>query len=276
MDALLSLPSADAAAGWMPWIGALRLLTPKPADSARLTVEASSLWEISRVRGPVSLAYQLTPKEGAALPAAWPSSPPDAARSPLEVRREREDRFEISGEGAGWAYVAEPRFPRLDDHAHHFFRRTARDFRTGARRLPESRDTGRALDIALALRARAVALRPPARVPLLDCSLVVLVSSGRRLRRDWMTRRDLIVVGALAAAVLALTAPVWAIADRAFFNHGDIYAYHWPLRHHTAAALIEGRLPFWNPYVMLGMPHAANPQAALFIPRPFWASCYPL
>ncbi|MEK7234249.1 MAG: hypothetical protein AAB268_10570 [Elusimicrobiota bacterium] len=111
MDALLSLPSADAAAGWMPWIGALRLLTPKPADSARLTVEASSLWEISRVRGPVSLAYQLTPKEGAALPAAWPSSPPDAARSPLEVRREREDRFEISGEGAGWAYVAEPRFP---------------------------------------------------------------------------------------------------------------------------------------------------------------------
>ncbi|MEK7234250.1 MAG: hypothetical protein AAB268_10575 [Elusimicrobiota bacterium] len=81
-----------------------------------------------------------------------------------------------------------------------------------------------------------------------------------------MTRRDLIVVGALAAAVLALTAPVWAIADRAFFNHGDIYAYHWPLRHHTAAALIEGRLPFWNPYVMLGMPHAANPQAALFYP----------
>ncbi|MEQ1917932.1 MAG: hypothetical protein ABL955_01925 [Elusimicrobiota bacterium] len=53
---------------------------------------------------------------------------------------------------------------------------------------------------------------------------------------------------------------------RAFFNHGDLYAYHWPLRHHTAAALIEGRLPFWNPYVLLGVPHAANPQAALFYP----------
>lgn len=111
MDALLSLPSADAAAGWMPWIGAARLLTPEPARSARLTAETRSLWEISKVRGPVSLAYRLTPKDGAALPAAWPPAPPDAARSPLEVRREREDRFEISGEGAGWAYVAEPRYP---------------------------------------------------------------------------------------------------------------------------------------------------------------------
>ncbi len=81
-----------------------------------------------------------------------------------------------------------------------------------------------------------------------------------------MTRRDLLVVGALAAAVLALTAPVWARPGQAFFNHGDLYAYHWPLRHHTAAAIIEGHLPFWNPYVMLGVPHAANPQAALFYP----------
>ena len=81
-----------------------------------------------------------------------------------------------------------------------------------------------------------------------------------------MTRRDLIVVGGLAAAVLALTACVWARPGRAFFNHGDLYAYHWPLRHHTAAALAEGRLPFWDPYIMLGVPHAANPQTALFYP----------
>jgi len=81
-----------------------------------------------------------------------------------------------------------------------------------------------------------------------------------------MTRRDLVVVGALAAALLALTAPVWAVPGRAFFNHGDLYVYHWPLRLHTAAALIEGRLPFWNPYIMLGVPHAANPQAGLFYP----------
>ena len=81
-----------------------------------------------------------------------------------------------------------------------------------------------------------------------------------------MTRRDLIVAGGLAAAVLALTASVWARAGGAFFNHGDLFGYHWPLRHHTAAALIQGRLPFWNPYVLLGVPHAANSQAALFYP----------
>ena len=81
-----------------------------------------------------------------------------------------------------------------------------------------------------------------------------------------MTRRDLSVVGALLVFMIALTARVWARPGMAFFNHGDLYAFHWPLRHHTAAALIEGRLPFWNPYIMLGVPHAANPQAALFYP----------
>ncbi len=81
-----------------------------------------------------------------------------------------------------------------------------------------------------------------------------------------MTRRDLIVLAAFAALVLALTAPVWARPGHAFFNHGDLFAYHWPVRHHTAAALISGRLPFWNPYVLLGVPHAANPQAVLFYP----------
>lgn len=111
MDALLSLPSADAAAGWMPWIGASRLLTPETPRSAALTSEAAALWEISRLRGPVSLAYRLKPEDGARLPAAWPPAPPDMARSPLTVSRSREDRFQISGEGAGWVYVAEPRFP---------------------------------------------------------------------------------------------------------------------------------------------------------------------
>ncbi|PIR15490.1 MAG: hypothetical protein COV48_14090 [Elusimicrobia bacterium CG11_big_fil_rev_8_21_14_0_20_64_6] len=111
MDAVLSLPSADAAARWMPWLGASRLLTPERVNSPGLTAEPRALWEISKVRGPVSIAYQLTPKEGASLPAAWPKVPPDAARSPLGVSRTREDRFVVSGEGEGWAYVAEPRYP---------------------------------------------------------------------------------------------------------------------------------------------------------------------
>lgn len=112
MDALLSLPSADAAAGWMPWIGASRLLTPGPVNSPHLRTDGRALWEISTLRAsPVALAYHLTPSDGAALPAAWPALPPTGARAPLAMRRTREDRFEVSGEGAGWAYVAEPRFP---------------------------------------------------------------------------------------------------------------------------------------------------------------------
>lgn len=91
-----------------------------------------------------------------------------------------------------------------------------------------------------------------------------------------MTRRDFIVVGALAAVVLAMFASVWARPGRAFFNHGDLYAYHWPLRHHSAAALIEGRLPFWNPYVILGVPHAANPQSALFYPASVLGFLFPI
>lgn len=81
-----------------------------------------------------------------------------------------------------------------------------------------------------------------------------------------MTRKDFLAVAALTAAVLAFLAPVWLRPGRAFFNHGDLYAYHWPLRYLTASTLAEGRLPFWNPYVMLGLPHAANPQTALFYP----------
>ncbi len=91
-----------------------------------------------------------------------------------------------------------------------------------------------------------------------------------------MTRRDLIVALALAAIILALTASVWARPGMVFLNHGDLYAYHWPLRHHTAAALIEGRLPFWNPYILLGVPHAANPQAVLFYPAAIIGFLFPV
>ncbi len=91
-----------------------------------------------------------------------------------------------------------------------------------------------------------------------------------------MTRRDFLVAAALAALVLALTAPVWAVSGRAFFNHGDLYAYHWPLRHHTAASLASGLLPFWNPYVLLGVPHAANPQSVLFYPASILGFLFPV
>ena len=49
-------------------------------------------------------------------------------------------------------------------------------------------------------------------------------------------------------------------------NFGDLYAYHYPLRHLAAARLQAGQLPFWNPYIFAGIPLLANSQAALFYP----------
>ncbi len=110
MDALLSLPSADAAAGWMPWIGASRLLTPSTPASPRLEPEGGALWAISRRKGPSALIWKLSPRSGDSLPAQWPATPPPLG-TPLAQSRAREDRFETSGEGAGWVFAAEPLYP---------------------------------------------------------------------------------------------------------------------------------------------------------------------
>ena len=91
-----------------------------------------------------------------------------------------------------------------------------------------------------------------------------------------MSRNDLRVLGLWCAAVLALLSPVWARHGAAFFNHGDLYTYHVPLRALTASSLQSGRLPFWNPYILLGVPHAANPQAALFYPPALLSSLFPV
>jgi hypothetical protein len=61
-----------------------------------------------------------------------------------------------------------------------------------------------------------------------------------------------------------------------FFNHGDLYTYHVPLRSLTASSLQSGHMPFWNPYILLGVPHLANPQAAIFYPPALLWSILPV
>ncbi len=90
-----------------------------------------------------------------------------------------------------------------------------------------------------------------------------------------MSRNDLLVFSLWCAAVLALLGPVWTHPGAAFFNHGDLYTYHLPLRSLTASSLQSGLLPFWDPYILLGVPHAANPQAALFYPASLLAAFFP-
>ncbi len=111
MDALLSLPGAAQAAAWLPWTGASCLLTrDAPPATPLLIPEGRALWFISRAAQSVSTAYWLDSTAGAALPAALPTRPPAAGR-PLEVERPREDRLSVSGEGAGWVFLSEPRYP---------------------------------------------------------------------------------------------------------------------------------------------------------------------
>lgn len=91
-----------------------------------------------------------------------------------------------------------------------------------------------------------------------------------------MSRDDLSVLALWCAAVLALLAPVWARPGAVFFNHGDLFSYHAPLRALSASELQSGRLPFWDPYILLGVPHAANPQAALFYPATLLSHLLPV
>ena len=47
---------------------------------------------------------------------------------------------------------------------------------------------------------------------------------------------------------------------------GDILHYFYPYRDYAAAALRAGRVPLWNPYIFMGAPFLANPQAAALYP----------
>ena len=91
-----------------------------------------------------------------------------------------------------------------------------------------------------------------------------------------MRNRDFILLGVLFLVLLALTAPAWLSPGRALWNFGDLYVYHYPLRHLAVSSLEAGRLPFWNPYIFGGLPLAANPQAVLFYPVSILGSLLPL
>ena len=68
----------------------------------------------------------------------------------------------------------------------------------------------------------------------------------------------------LALFVLALFHRL-LLTDRVLAS-GDILHYFYPYRDYAAAALGQGRLPLWNPYIFLGAPFLANPQAAVLYP----------
>ena len=75
----------------------------------------------------------------------------------------------------------------------------------------------------------------------------------------------------LLAAGAALALFVGLLYYRLLFTNrvlasGDILHYFYPYRDYASAALREGRIPLWNPYIFLGAPFLANPQAAALYP----------
>jgi len=46
----------------------------------------------------------------------------------------------------------------------------------------------------------------------------------------------------------------------------DAFTYFYPYRAYAAEVVRSGRLPLWNPYLVLGVPFLANPQAAVLYP----------
>lgn len=72
-----------------------------------------------------------------------------------------------------------------------------------------------------------------------------------------------------AASILALF--VLLLFYRLLFTDrvlasGDILHYFYPYRDYAAASLRAGRIPLWNPYIFMGAPFLANPQAGALYP----------
>ena len=81
-------------------------------------------------------------------------------------------------------------------------------------------------------------------------------------RRPWF-------IHLLVGVVLALF--VTTLYYRLLFTNrvlatGDILLYFYPYREYVSSVLRGGELPFWNPYIFMGAPLLANPQAAVLYP----------
>jgi hypothetical protein len=56
-----------------------------------------------------------------------------------------------------------------------------------------------------------------------------------------------------------------ALSNR-ILSGGDAFTYFYPYRAYAAETIRGGSVPLWNPYLFLGVPFLANPQAAVFYP----------
>jgi hypothetical protein len=75
---------------------------------------------------------------------------------------------------------------------------------------------------------------------------------------------DLVAAALLAVAALLFYYPL-VFLGRAVVDY-DAFVYFYPQRAFLGQALRHGQLPLWNPYLFMGAPFLANPQAAVLYP----------
>lgn len=92
------------------------------------------------------------------------------------------------------------------------------------------------------------------------------VSRAALLRRTALSPilRDLLAWSLLAVAALVALWPL-GLTNRALAGI-DAFTYFAPYWAYRMAELRAGHLPLWNPYLFLGVPFLANPQAAVLYP----------
>lgn len=113
-------------------------------------------------------------------------------------------------------------------------------------------------------------MRPNPHLSLILMSNVVLTASqttidSQRSAAPARKLRELVLVScALAGFVLVLYREL--LFTNRVLASGDILLYFYPYRDYAAAMLRSGQIPLWNPYIFLGVPFLANPQAAVLYP----------
>ncbi|MCC6455478.1 MAG: YfhO family protein [Caldilineaceae bacterium] len=80
--------------------------------------------------------------------------------------------------------------------------------------------------------------------------------------RSWLWE----IVVALLLAIFVMLLYARLLFTNRVLASGDILLYFYPYRDYAAAALRSGEIPLWNPYIFLGVPFLANPQAAVLYP----------
>jgi hypothetical protein len=84
------------------------------------------------------------------------------------------------------------------------------------------------------------------------------------IRSDLERWHGLFAALVVVVFVLALYYPL--LFTNRVLATGDILLYFYPYRDFAAVAMREGRIPLWNPYLFLGVPFLANPQAGVLYP----------